>query len=34
MGRESMTATERYASHMPRERDAALVSAAFAVRGG
>lgn len=34
MGHESITTTERYASHMPRERDAALVSAAFAVRGG
>ena len=32
MGHESITTTERYASHMPRERDAALVSAAFAVR--
>lgn len=31
MGHESITTTERYASHMPRERDAALVSAAFAV---
>jgi integrase len=33
MGHESITTTERYASHMPRERDAALVSAAFAVSG-
>jgi integrase len=31
MGHESITTTERYASHMPRERDAAIVSAAFAV---
>jgi len=31
MGHESITTTERYASHMPRKRDAALVSAAFAV---
>lgn len=31
MGHESITTTERYASHMPRARDAALVSAAFAV---
>ena len=34
MGHESITTTERYASHMPRERDAALVSAAFAVNDG
>jgi integrase len=34
MGHESITTTERYASHMPRDRDAALVSAAFAVSGG
>lgn len=33
MGHESITTTERYASHMPRERDAAMVSAAFAVSG-
>lgn len=31
MGHENMATTERYASHMPRTRDAALVSAAFAV---
>jgi integrase len=31
MGHESITTTERYASHMLRDRDAALVSAAFAV---
>jgi integrase len=29
MGHESITTTERYASHMPRARDAALISAAF-----
>ena len=31
MGHENITTTERYASFMPRDRDAALVSAAFAV---
>ena len=31
MGHENMATTERYASHMPRSKDAALVSAAFAV---
>jgi integrase len=31
MGHENIVTTERYASHMPRDRDAALVSAAFAV---
>jgi integrase len=34
MGHESITTTEHYASRMPRERDAALVSAAFAISGG
>lgn len=32
MGHENISTTERYASHMPRARDAELVSAAFAVQ--
>jgi integrase len=31
MGHENIATTERYASHMPRSRDAALISAAFSV---
>lgn len=31
MGHENIVTTERYASHMPRSKDAALISAAFAV---
>lgn len=31
MGHENIATTERYASHMPRSKDAALISAAFAV---
>lgn len=31
MGHENIVTTERYASHMPRLKDAALISAAFAV---
>jgi hypothetical protein len=31
MGHESITTTEIYASFMPRDHDAALVSQAFAV---
>lgn len=31
MGHENIATTERYASHMPRSKDAALISAAFSV---
>lgn len=31
MGHENIATTERYASHMPRSKDAALISAAFTV---
>jgi len=31
MGHENIATTERYASHMPRSTEAALISAAFAV---
>lgn len=34
MGHENIATTERYASHMPRSKDAALISAAFAVGPG